>query len=37
VGFDPYREEDAPQRFDKAVAVVVLVVIVGVLLWAFFG
>lgn len=36
MGFDPYREEGGPARFDLAVAAVVLVVVIALLVWAFF-
>lgn len=34
MGFDPYGEGELPDRFDKWVALVVGVVIVGLILWA---
>lgn len=34
MGFDPYREEDGPDRFDKWVAVVFGVVIVALVVGA---
>jgi len=34
MGFDPYREEEQPDRFDHVVAVVVIVVVVAMLAWA---
>lgn len=36
MGFDPYREEEAPDRFDKWVALAVGIVIVALVVWALF-
>lgn len=36
MGFDPYRKEGEPGRFDIAVGAMVLVVVIALLVWAFF-